>query len=59
MGSNIRLPAVNRLNMASLPIGRQLRDLTGRLLPLLEGLKVLSSNRLRVDQSGAIHFMEE
>lgn len=58
-GTRIRLPAVKRLNMASLPISNQIQKLSGRLLPLLEGLKVLSASQLLVEPGGAIDFMED
>jgi len=58
-GSNIRLPAIKRLNMASLPIQKQIQNLAGRLVPLLEGLKILSADTLRVEQGGAIYFSED
>jgi len=58
-GSNIRLPAIKRLNMASLPIQKQMQTLVGRLVPLLKGLKILSANTLRVEKGGAIDFTED
>ncbi|MCG6879845.1 MAG: hypothetical protein LJE96_11965 [Deltaproteobacteria bacterium] len=58
-GTTIRLPAVNRLNMTSLPIQEQIQTLAGRLLPLLKGLKILSANTLLVKKNGAIDFLEE
>ena len=58
-GSNIRLPAIKRLNMASLPIQKQIQNLAGRLVPLIEGLKILSADTLRVEQGGAIYFSED
>ncbi|EFK11302.1 conserved hypothetical protein [delta proteobacterium NaphS2] len=58
-GTTIRLPSVNRLNMASLPIQKQIQTLAGRLLPLLKGLKILSANTLLVQKNGAIDFLEE
>lgn len=58
-GTTIRLPAVNRLNMTSLAIQKQIQTLAGRLLPLLKGLKILSANTLLVQKNGAIDFLEE
>ena len=58
-GTNIRLPAIKRLNMASLPIQKQIQNLAGRLVPLLKGLKILSADTLRVDRGGAIDFTED
>ena len=58
-GTTIHLPAVNRLNMTSLPIQKQIQTLAGRLLPLLKGLKILSANTLLVQENGAIDFLEE
>jgi translocation and assembly module TamB len=58
-GSNIRLPGIKRLNMASLPIQKQIQNLAGRLVPLIEGLKILSADTLRVEQGGAIYFSED
>jgi hypothetical protein len=58
-GSNIRLPAIKRLNMASLPVQKQIQTLLGRLVPLLKGLKILSANTLRVEQGGVIDFTED
>ncbi|MCP4575141.1 MAG: hypothetical protein GY846_02470 [Deltaproteobacteria bacterium] len=58
-GSNIQLPAIKRLNMASLPIQKQIQTLAGRLVPLLKGLKILSANTLLVEQGGAIDFRED
>ncbi len=58
-GSNIRLPAIKRLNMASLPIQKQIQNLASRLVPLLEGLEILSADTLRVEQDGAIYFSED
>ncbi|HKI49800.1 MAG TPA: hypothetical protein VKA69_10770, partial [Desulfobacteria bacterium] len=58
-GTRINLPAIKRLNMASLPIQKQLQTLVGRLVPLLKGLKILSAKTLLVDQDGAIHFTED
>lgn len=58
-GLNIRLPAIKRLNMASLPIQKQIQTLAGRLVPLLKGLKILSANTLRVEKGGAIDFTED
>ena len=58
-GTTIRLPAVNRLNMTSLAIQKQIQALAGRLLPLLKALKILSANTLLVQENGAIDFLEE
>ena len=58
-GLNIPLPAIKRLNMASLPIQKQIQTLAGRLVPLLKGLKILSANTLRVEKGGAIDFTED
>ena len=57
--ANIRLPAIKRLNIASLPIQKQIQDLAGRLLPLLKGLKILSADTLCVERGGAIDFTED
>jgi hypothetical protein len=59
IGSNIQLPAIKRLNMASLPIQKQIQTLAGRLVPLLKGLKILSADTLLVEQGGAIDFRED
>jgi translocation and assembly module TamB len=58
-GTRISLPAIKRLNMASLPIQTQLQALAGHLVPLLKGLKILSAKSILVDQDGNIHFMED
>jgi translocation and assembly module TamB len=58
-GTGINLPPIKRLNMASLPIQKQLQTLAGRLVPLLKGLKILSAKTLLVDQDGTIHFTED
>jgi translocation and assembly module TamB len=58
-GTRISLPAIKRLNMASLPIQKQLQALAGHLVPLLKGLKILSAKSILVDQDGNIHFMED
>ncbi|MCD6293853.1 MAG: hypothetical protein J7M20_02785, partial [Deltaproteobacteria bacterium] len=58
-GANIRLPAIKRLNMASLPIQKQIQSLAGRLVPLLKGLKILSADTLCVARGGAIDFTED
>ena len=58
-GADIRLPAIKRLNIASLPIQKQIQNLAGRLVPLLKGLKILSADTLWVDQGGAIDFTED
>ena len=58
-GLNIPLPAIKRLNMASLPIQKQIQTLASRLVPLLKGLKILSANTLRVEKGGAIDFTED
>ena len=57
-GSNLRLPAIKRLNMASLPIQKRIQSLVSRLLPLIKGLKILSANTLRVEKGGTIDFTE-
>jgi len=58
-GTRINLPPIKRLNMASLPIQKQLQTLAGRLVPLLKGLKMLSAKTLLVDRDGTIHFTED
>ena len=58
-GTNIRLPAIKRLNLASLPIQKRIQNLAGRLVPLLNGLKILSADTLRVERGGAIDFTED
>jgi len=57
--TNIRLPAIKRLNIASLPIQKQIQNLAGRLVPLLKGLKILSADTLCVERGGAIDFTED
>jgi hypothetical protein len=57
--TNIRLPAIKRLNIASLPIQKQIQNLAGRLVPLLKGLKILSADTLFVGRGGAIEFTED
>jgi len=58
-GTSIRLPAIKRLNIASLPIQEQIQNLAGRLVPLLKGLKILSADTLSVERGGAIDFTED
>lgn len=58
-GATIRLPAIKRLNMASLPIQKQIQNLAGRLVPLLKGLKILSADTFWVARGGAIDFTED
>gem|GEM_PF-1148764 len=58
-GTRINLPAIKRLNMASLPVQKQLQTLVGRLVPLLKGLKILSAKTLLVGPDGTIQFTED
>ena len=51
--------STTRLNIASLPIQKQIQNLAGRLVPLLKGLKILSADTLRVERGGAIDFTED
>ncbi|MFH1950044.1 MAG: hypothetical protein ABIL06_00345 [Pseudomonadota bacterium] len=58
-GMSIGLPPIERLNIANLPIHRELGKILHRLGPLKEILKALSADTILIEPGSTIRFVEE